>query len=662
MSAPTNQIVDIISHFIGELRIALEELRLRANPEEADATPPPLDELELSPAAEPPFAADEVGIGLVENGTYVPNDEPEEAEAAALETLNLPILRFPSILPETADYQLPDFALRIDAQSPLAAPPPPSLVAVVHQYNFLFDQDTVVVGNPDFDIPTPIYSGQKLSELETMAQDTAGGMASLPAVLSEEALADFATDTQKLIAETEVATASGNTLSGIWVNGTLAEDDAPDLNDHLPNSLSLSKIKEFDSERNPESKEGEAGGNAIAELVLDASQLDTNMSISSGNNFSVNEAKLVSGGAMATTIAVAKNHYDFDVIVQINALSSAVTIDPALSELFAATTSEDVVVNLANFATYTYDKAGAIAEANPDATPDNWTVTVVDSDLIFFNWLYQYSFTADGDTLVLTATGTTTTIGTGGNMSMNATGISYMGIHYDLLLVGGNLYDINYITQLNILYDDDILSVHGAMPNNNGTIETGGNVLWNEAQIVSIGADEWTQDMPKHYAQTMDRLDKGNLKMPKTLADDENFAGLSHLNVLYVKGDIYDINYIEQVNVVGDPDQVIFYAEEAFGKNVNWTVQTGGNVLVNAAAIIDYEGMGNTAYVGGEIYSEALLIQTEIIQTGGEKPFDVVTEVIAFIGDDTSDPNDMPDIPQVAASGYTSDLLESMLA
>src|SRR5690606_39008789 len=140
---------------------------------------------------------------------------------------------------------------------------------------------------------------------------------------------------------------------------------------------------------------------------------------------------------------------------------------------------------------------------------------------------------------------TTTTIGTGGNISMNATGITYMGNTYDLMLIGGNLYDINYISQLNILSDHDLFGAYGDMPGNVGTIEAGGNVLWNQAAITRIGASEWQQGVPSPYSDTMAQLDKGNAIMPKALASETNFEGLANLKVLYVTGKVYDINYIE---------------------------------------------------------------------------------------------------------------------
>lgn len=663
MSTPANQIIDIISHFIGELRIALDELRMRQDPDEANATPPPIDPLGMPSPQEQDIAAEDVGIGDVESSDYaLEHDAPPQLAGIPLH-LNLPHIKFPMLSSE-AEYYLPkSFAMGIKGPTPLAGPPPSSLIAVVNQHTFLFDEDTVIVGTPGIAAPTPIQPIMQLAALETEARDATGGLSSLSPVLSVDEFDTFVTSTHKLIVEAdpEIVTASGPVLSGIWVNGVQIEDGAPKLDDSLPHAVSLKKAKELDLTKEDEPENGDTSS---AELVLDASLLHTTMNISSGHNLTVNEAVLVGAGVTATTMAVNGNHYSLDVIVQVNALSSASTVDSELAELFGITANDDATVNLAKFTTITHDKGAQKAADNPDDTPDNWTITIVDSDLIFFNWLYQYSFTADGDSLVLTATGTTTTIGTGGNMSMNSTGITYMGMTYDLLLIGGSLYDVNYISQINILYDHDTLSMFGPMPNNSGTVETGGNVLWNEAQIVNVGASEWTHEMPDHYADTMKRLDKGNYTMPKSLGNDENFTGTSHLNVLYVKGNVYDINYIEQVNVVGDADQVIFYAEQAFGKDVDWTVHTGGNVLINAAAIVDYEGMGNTAYVAGNVYSEALLIQSEIIHTGNDQPAEIVNEVVAFISDDADQGiDDAAHALQVAAmGGYTPDGLDSMLA
>lgn len=665
MPTPAHQIVDVISRFIGELQIAIEDARQRAEPEQANGDAPPLDRLDIAEGEELPFDPGEIDIGGVEGSDYVIEDDPGGGGTLIIRKLNIPRLEIPQLrLTPDDEHPIPGFRVLIaDADQPLG-PMPPQVAAAIQQMNFLFDEDILFVGHGDIAAPAPIRPIEQLAELEAIARESGGGLVSLdPAYHDIGKLADFTIGTHKLVAAAENATASGSWLSGLWVNGKVIEDGPPELEDHLPSSNSYAKLVE--SKDKQDGKDGQDGAvtGKPAKLVLDSSELDTTMEVSSGHNGAINEAKLVGAGVVANTIAVAQNHYSIDVIVQINAITSSAVIDPALAGIFSIDTAQDVLVNLANFSTVVLGEGEDAPELDPDIVPKSWSITIVDDDLIFFNWLYQYNFIADGDTLVLTATGITTTLGTGGNLSINSAGINFMGMAYDLLLIGGSYYDVNYISQLNILYDTDFLSLHNPMPGNAGEIQTGGNVLWNQAEILTLGASEWQEDLPGVYAQTMKDLDKGKHTMPKALSEDKAFAGYEHLNVLYVTGNLFDINYIEQVNIVGDPDQVIFYAEEAFGKNVDWTVHTGGNVLVNTAIIHDHQSSGGSAYVGGTLYSEALLIQTEIIHTGSEQPSQMVNEVIAFLDDEVMpDLEDMAGMLQIAAGNHAPDGLESMLS
>lgn len=653
MFTPITQTIDFISHFIGEMRIPLEDLRARSNPDDGPNISLKSVSLSLDPGKEAHLEVDDIPVGSVSRKDYIIL-EGKQAQAQLGEVS----LHMPQI--HVAPFEMQDLRDITELPSTRAAsgityilPEPGNFVAVIQQQSFLFDQDIVVVGTPDLDIPAPSAPRAELAELLQEGREVTADRGVLEPLKSESALPQFASQTHTLIHAADAPIVE-DSLTGIWVNGARTDAEAPELADYLPEEVSPDRVED--------EEDGEAP--VVSVIEIDASQTGTSMTISSGHNLSVNEAKLVSAGMTATTIAVAGDHYSIDAIVQVNVLSVSTQVDEVLPTLFSMSTAENVLMNIAEYRQVTEDAAGKMAEANPGAMPQNWAVTVVESDLVFLNWLSQYNFTADGDTLVLTATGTTTTIGTGENMSMNATGILYAGMSYDLLLVGGNLYDINYITQLNVLYDHDTLSVAGAMPGNSGTVEAQGNVLWNQGQIARIGASEWSHDMPEHYLETMKRLDEGNKAMPQELRHDPNFEGYANLKVLYVKGNIYDVNYIEQVNVMGDPDQVKLYAEETFGKAVEWSVQTGGNVLVNAASIVDYESMGDKAYVQGKLYSEALLIQSEIIHTGQEAPTQIVTEAVAFIAEDMDSGPEMPtDVLNLAAlAAHGPDGLDSILS
>lgn len=657
MPSAFDQIVDIISHFIGEMRIQLEDMRARTTPEEGPGIPQKAAPLSLHPEAAPPVKGMDLPMTPVAGAGYDIAAVAQEFEPGFEPDEHVPAKHLEVELRPDDDPAPPDMVAGKISGHHYIIPPPADFIAVVQQQSFLFDQDIVVVGHPSFAIPLPSQPVFELRALELEARETANGFSTLEPVFAHDHLSGFVVETYEAVSNAEAPTASGETLSGQWLNGELIEDKAPELDDYLPDGLSLAEIK------NPDLvDEDETVPTAPSQsLEIDASKADTTMDVSSGSNLVVNEAQLITAGVTATTIAVSGDNYCLDVIVQVNAISSCADVETDLPASISFSSADDILLNLASFETITKSADEAAAKGGSGQMSDAWAVTIVDSDLISFNWLYQYNFIADGDSLVLTATGTTTTIGTGGNITMNATGITYMGMTYDLMLIGGNLYDVNYISQLNVLYDHDTIATYGDMADNAGTITSGGNLLWNQAQILRIGPSEWQSGVPDHYNNVMDRLDNGNTAMPQSLAKD---GGSGPLKVLYVKGDMYDINYVEQVNVAGDPDKVILYAEQTFDKAVDWTVETGGNVLINAAAIVDYQSVGDAAYLGGTLYSQAMLIQSEIIHAGKEAPAPMVSEAIAFIADDF-DVGDVPDIDTLGLASLANqapDGLDAVLA
>lgn len=659
MYTPINQIIDFVTHFIGELRLPLEDPRMRGEQEEGPAANPEIDPLQLELSQSPELQVKDIGVGRVGHGHYtLPEDEIEFEQDVELD-IHVPLIHTDAWVPPQAPVSVESFSIGGSTTTQFLIPPPADFAAVIQQHGYIFDQDIIVVGNPDFAIPLPDQPVVQLKMLEMEAREALDGFSSLKIEFSHTQLAELVTSTHQMVENAEAPTVAGPTLSGQWVNGAPVVGEAPDLDDVLPDHLSLEKIK------NGQDKDGAEGPKAQSDsLTIDASKTDTTMDVTSGGNLAINEAMIVDAGYVATTIAVAGDYYCIDVIVQSNVISTSSEWVSALPSGMECSISDDVLVNLAEFAKVTHDKAGDAAEAKPGQFPNSWGVTIVDSDLITFNWLYQYNFIADGDSLVMTATGTTTSIASGGNIAMNATGITYMGNSYDLMLIGGNLYDMNYISQLNILYDHDLFGAHGDLPGNSGTVNSGGNVLWNEAAIARVGATDWQQGVPSQYSQTMAQLDQGNAAMPKGLMGDSNFEGLSNLKVLYITGNVFGINYVEQVNVMGDPDKVLLYAEETFKKNVEWDVHTGGNVLVNAAKILDYQSMGDTAYLGGNQYSQAMLIQSEIIKTGSENPSQFVTEALAFLAEDFDGDTDNPSdtLGLAALAGHGADGLDAILA
>ncbi|MNT31052.1 hypothetical protein D3C72_1668740 [compost metagenome] len=148
--------------------------------------------------------------------------------------------------------------------------------------------------------------------------------------------------------------------------------------------------------------------------------------------------------------------------------------------------------------------------------------------------------------------------------------------------------------------------------------------------------------MPDYIQKAVDNINGRVNELPSGLSHDLNFQGYEGLNVLYITGNLYDVNVIKQISILGDADSVSYVANKILGNNpdADITIHTGGNAVVNSAQIIDYDSFGNTTYVGGKVYSDAILIQAGIVDNDSCSP-DVTpkgdrlaNEVIAFLGDD----------------------------
>ena len=91
--------------------------------------------------------------------------------------------------------------------------------------------------------------------------------------------------------------------------------------------------------------------------------------------------------------------------------------------------------------------------------------------------------------------------------------------------------------------------------------------------------------------------------------------GSGVMNVLFITGNYYDINVLEQTNIVSDSDIVM----QTLANGEAGYVATGANQLGNEAVLATI-GPLNGQYVGGTQYSEATLVQTNIIAQSADVP------------------------------------------
>jgi hypothetical protein len=274
------------------------------------------------------------------------------------------------------------------------------------------------------------------------------------------------------------------------------------------------------------------------------------------------------------------------------------------------------------------ENAETAPETAVGAAHDGWIVTTIAGDVIVMNWIQQSNFLIDHDILSVSVQGDSSWIVTGGNMLINTVDLLELSWTYDLIITDGDMIDVSLIRQTNVLYDED--RVFG------GQADTGNNLLWNQAQIRDAGADA-SQAMATSMAGLASALGEGGLGAGPAILGDAAFNGAGVVRVLHIEGDLISVQAIDQINVVGDADQVVLTAGIAAAQDgAELSLTVGANALVNIAAI-DFGGESSVIHVNGEIYSDALLYQASFLSQSDDLPGlpqqGLITEAVAFLAD-----------------------------
>ena len=529
--------------------------------------------------------------------------------------------------------------------------PPGSVAVYINQEAHLSDNDYVGVGGHGLTLTPTIDDGSQLAVLVNQAAELSplddlampGSDAQMAATVVTageriEAYPDSSSgDANVFVLHPHAA---AGPVEGTYVNGQLvSEDAAPKLEDHLNflKEQTNGGANENDYSVSPDSPNFMAGqGNGT---------LAPSVEVDTGGNTMLNSAVLTNDWTGAPVIAVVGNVYEVNAIVQINERCDSAAVSLSLNG-WKLGNSPDENFNIATFK-HIDPSAGSAAPTPTDGFPAAWVVTQVTGDLVITNWLQQYSFMTDNDTTVLSSSGVKTMVSTGGNTAVNDISLTELSYNYDLIIIGGHIYDANIIHQLNILVNNDLIgAVNGFETSGEASCSTAGNLQWNDATIINVGGKQF-DSLPDSYLKAAQDLAAGKDASPGGILHDAAFAGIGALRVLYVSGDLLNINYVSQTNILGDSDQVVMAMNQCIAHpEAQWTITTGGNQVANFAGIVDVDGTGKT-YVGGQHYSDEILIQANLVSSepdlGGHDPDALVSEAVAFLTDDTSHDAAHPD-------------------
>jgi hypothetical protein len=372
----------------------------------------------------------------------------------------------------------------------------------------------------------------------------------------------------------------------------------------------------------------------------------------------VNQAVVTTNWLDAPVIAVMGDYVSVSAVGQVNVWNDTDTTNIAADAVISSTThglNSSTITTVAN----------AVAESGYTGGPETVIVTRIEGNVVNVNYIQQYNFAYDNDVVSVTFSATETYLELSDNTLVNLTDLVELGFQYDLIVIGGDMIDLRVISQTNVMLDTDSIHVEGSF---SGNIDGSDNLLWNEALIYQSGVNT-VEDMLDSYSNTASMLESGSDNVDDGVLNDEAMDGTQVLRVLYIEGDLLDVQAIEQVNVLGDADQVALASETVQSEDgANIQVITGSNALINVASIIDL-GIDSTIYVGGDQYSDAMLYQAGFVST--EDPLVVsdtsglASEAVLFLADnmiETLQTSNDADMAPVISNEPPVDVMQMVLA
>ncbi|WP_234967381.1 type I secretion protein ATPase [Octadecabacter temperatus] len=671
-----DKMTEMVAHMVGIFHTTLEEERMRDAFDKfkalaaADPENDPLEAMGIEFKAKYTLEGFTPGLRYAE-GSQV--DPTTDISSPFFSGANYPILKLPPIV-SGPNHDFPFFATSAEGRITFTLEPPSSVVVISFQDAYLTDNDMILLGDGETVFTDPSEFLTQLQTYQSIAVAIAAPVNSEMILPGENATADAITLHDKM------STAEGSTLSGVsakilhdaeavglHINGEAVEE-IPTLDDLMPAFMAaedeVDTVEPTDDEDDgydwPDPFESLAPGYSNTDLV----DIDDGHEVVTGANLLVNEVIINSSWLDAPVFSVMGDVVNLNIISQVNVL---VDHDYGTFGELIASTAMNAATLTATVTTPVPEEGEEVAgEAEDLALPSNWAVTRIDGDLIAINQINQYSFVTDDDSAELIFGSTNTYIGMGDNTVINLTDLAELGYGYDLIMIGGSMISVNWISQTNVLMDNDTVTVSGDIPVG---ISGSDNLLFNSATINSVGVDSYSE-MQDNFASASANFANGGVDIDENVAHDSVFEGTEILRVLYIEGDLTTVNWIEQTNVLGDSDQVHLALENLeTTTGATASVTTGSNATINAATINEF-GVDSQVAVNGDVYDDALLYQANLIDTDAD-PLGVAmpalaNEAVAFLADDMMGPDVAPEDTAIVAtaseSTASSDVMQSMLA
>jgi hypothetical protein len=357
-----------------------------------------------------------------------------------------------------------------------------------------------------------------------------------------------------------------------------------------------------------------------------------------GSNFSFNAALIVDLSESGRSMIVMGDYFKTNAIFQTNSLIDHDHVDVSGGSAPAVIAGDNKTDNIADFVQH----PGIYASLPAYFAGPHWNVDVVEGNYYSVHTLVQMNYLLDNDIVVQKSADNHYEVHSGGNELGNLAQVFDGSIHYDLIIVAGAYHGMNVIFQNNILLNNDEIKLLTEGAGSSQSVISGQNQLTNAATIENYGDNNF-KPMNGNLNSLATAVGNGSTSLDPSYGNFVDGSG-GVFNVLYVKGDYYDVNAIWQTNVTSDVNLVIqlLGAPSANalslhpGDTGTQSVTSGKDVLSNDAAIIDV-GATNT-YVNGEMYGDTILVQANLLPSDKDHvvandTHTLVPELIAFVNE-----------------------------
>ncbi|WP_425993203.1 hypothetical protein [Afipia sp. DC4300-2b1] len=357
-----------------------------------------------------------------------------------------------------------------------------------------------------------------------------------------------------------------------------------------------------------------------------------------GANDSWNASLIVDLSESGRSMIVMGDYFKTNAIFQTNSIVDHDHIDTAGGDRLSIAKGDNVTDNIADFVQH----PGIYADLKATFAGPQWNVDVVEGNYYSVHTIVQMNYLLDNDIVVQKSADSHYELYSGGNEQGNLAQVFDGSIHYDLIIVAGAYHGMNVIFQNNLLLNNDYIKMFGEGTDPSQSVVSGQNELNNKATIENYGDDNF-EAMNHNLESLVSAVGGGTTTLDPSYGKFVDGSG-GEFNVLYVKGDYYDVNAVWQTNVVSDVNMVMQFLDPPSAAAVardtdgleSQSVTSGKNLLSNDVAIIDV-GATNT-FVNGQVYGDTILVQANLLpdDKGHVLNHDaqaLIPELIAFVND-----------------------------